>query len=321
MKLLNVSILVPVFNSHDLLEELLKAIDIERILWQWNLELVLVDDGSKDNSFEKINELTKIYPYIKGIRLSRNFGQQSTIKTGLGFCTGDYIGIIDDDLQDPPKLLHNFFDLLSQGYDVVYGIRRKRKENTILKICYNVFYRLLQKLSDTVIPLDSGDFCVMKKIVVDKMMLLEEKNPFLRGIRAWVGFKQIGLEYEREKRFSGDSGYTFLKLLKIAGDGIFSFSVFPIKAITLIGIAGFCLGFFYSLYTIYSYFFIGNSVRGFTSLALLVIIFCSLILISLGIIGEYISRIYIESKNRPHAIIAEFINFNLKEERINTDTF
>ncbi len=310
MILQRISIVVPVFNSFHFLPDLLQAIDAVRIAEQWQLELILVDDGSLDNSAVKIAALSKDYPYIKGIKLSRNFGHQAAVRTGLGFCTGEYIAIIDDDLQDSPDLLPRFLDLLDRGYDVVYGVRRDRKENTLLKMCYHGFYRLLQKLSDTEIPLDSGDFCVMKKVVVNKMLLLEEKNPFLRGIRAWVGFKQIGLEYERQKRVDGNSGYTLKKLFKIAVDGIFSFSTLPIRAITVIGIIGFCLAFFYGLYTLVTYIFIGIEVKGFTSLALLIVFFSSLILVSLGIIGEYISRIYLESKNRPHAIISELINFN-----------
>jgi glycosyltransferase involved in cell wall biosynthesis len=305
-----ISIVVPVFNSHGFLHDLLKSIDVVRIANNWELELILIDDGSKDDSFGKITELSKTYSYIKGIKLSRNFGHQATVRTGLGFCRGEYIAIIDDDLQDPPDLLPRFFGLLEKGYDVVYGIRKQRKENTFLKFFYSAFYRLLQRLSDTSIPLDSGDFCVMNKKVVEKMLLLNEKDPFLRGIRAWVGFNQIGLEYERQKRIEGNSGYTLKKLLKIAIDGIFSFSTFPIRLITMIGIIGSSVAFFYGLYTMIIYFFVGIPVKGFTSLALLIVFFSSLILVSLGILGEYISRIYIESKNRPHTIISEFINFN-----------
>ena len=304
-----ISIVVPVFNSHNFLPALLQSIDAVKKSEQWNLELVLVDDGSKDDSASRIVELAAIYPYIKGIKLSRNFGHQAAVRTGLSFCTGDYIAIIDDDLQDPPELLSSFFNLLNKGYDVVYGVRKRRKESLFLKLSYNIFYRLLKKLSDTNMPLDSGDFCVMKKVVVDKMLLLNEKNPYLRGIRAWVGFNQIGLEYDRQKRTEGESGYTLKKLFKIAIDGIFSFSTFPIRVITLMGVVGFSLAFCYGIYTLLTYIFVGISVKGFTSLALLIVFFSSLILISLGIIGEYISRIYLESKNRPHTIISEFINF------------
>ncbi|MEI6021450.1 MAG: glycosyltransferase family 2 protein, partial [Bacteroidota bacterium] len=187
-----ITIIVPIYNSSAFMQNLLDAIDEQKKLSNWNLELILVDDGSRDNSYKKIVELAAVYPYIKGIKLARNFGHQIAVKTGLAHSTGDYVAIIDDDLQDPPSLLPGFFEHLDKGYDVAYGVRKKRKESFIKRFSYNSFYRILKQLSDTDIPLDSGDFCVMKKQVVDNMLKLQEKNPFLRGIRAWVGFKQIG---------------------------------------------------------------------------------------------------------------------------------
>ncbi|MBL7918016.1 MAG: glycosyltransferase family 2 protein, partial [Bacteroidia bacterium] len=195
-----VSILVPIFNSSSFMHKLLEAVDKERVNNNWELELVLVDDGSKDGSYNKIIELSKIYSYIKGIKLSRNFGHQIAVKTALSHCTGDYIAIIDDDLQDPPSLLPYFFEHLDKGYDVAYGVRKKRKESFLKRLAYNSFYRILKQMSDIHIPIDSGDFCVMKRHVAENMLKLQEQNPFLRGIRAWVGFKQIGVEYERAAR-------------------------------------------------------------------------------------------------------------------------
>ena len=243
-----ISLVVPIYNSSEFMQNLLEAIDDQKKISNWNLELILVDDGSKDRSFIKIEELSKIYPYIKGIKLSKNFGHQIAVKTGLSHCTGDYIAIIDDDLQDPPSLLPHFFSYLDNGYDVAYGVRKKRKESFLKKLSYNSFYRILKGLSDTEIPLDSGDFCVMKKQVLDNMLKLQEKNPFLRGIRAWVGFKQIGVVYERQARIQGESGYTLKKLLKIAMDGIFSFSTMPIRIITILGYFGLSIAVFYSIY-------------------------------------------------------------------------
>jgi glycosyltransferase involved in cell wall biosynthesis len=304
----HISIVVPVFNSRDFLHKLLEAIDEQRRDSNWSLELILVDDGSKDGSYSKIEELSEKYPYIKGIKLARNFGHQAAVRTGLSFCKGDYVAIIDDDLQDPPSLLPMFFEYLDQGYDVAFGVRRKRKENIFKKISYRLFYRILQRMSSVDIPLDTGDFCVMKKCVVENMLKLEEKNPFLRGMRAWVGFKQIGVEYERQGRVDGESGYTLKKLLKIALDGIFSFSVFPIKFITALGLIGLTVAILYSCFLIFSYFSHNIEVRGFTTLALLVSFFGSLILICLGFIGEYIVRIYDEVLNRPHSVIEKTLN-------------
>ena len=235
----------------------------------------MVEDGSKDNSFEVIEQLAKEYHYIKGIKLARNFGHQAAVRTALNYVTGDYIAIIDDDMQDPPDLLPRFFQQLDQGFDVAYGVRRKRKEHFLKVTLYNLFYRFLQKISSVHIPLDSGDFCVMKKRVVSNMIQLQERNPFLRGIRAWVGFKQIGLEYERHARAKGESGYTFRKLIKIAMDGIFAFSS-----------------------------------QGFLTLVLMIAFFNSLILICLGIIGEYVIKIYDETRARPYSVIEKTINIS-----------
>jgi len=304
----SISIIVTIYNSSNILSDLLKAIDIEKQNYQWNLELILVDDGSKDRSYEKIESLVQTYSYIKGIKLSKNFGHQIAVKTGLAHCTGDYIAIIDDDLQDPPSLLPLFFSYLDKGYDVAYGIRKKRKESFLKKIGYSGFYRLLRKMSEIDIPLDSGDFCVMKKHVVENMLKFQEKNPFLRGIRAWVGFKQIGVEYERATRFDGESGYTLKKLIKIAMDGIFSFSSVPIRTITLIGVLGLLFAFVYSILLIIDYFTSGIAVRGFATLAIIISFFGSLILICLGIIGEYIVRIYDEVRDRPDVIIEKKVN-------------
>ncbi|MCA0431442.1 MAG: glycosyltransferase family 2 protein [Bacteroidetes bacterium] len=303
-----VSILVPIYNSSAFMHLLMQAIDDERTKNNWNLEVVLVDDGSRDKSYEKIEELSLKYSYIKGIKLSKNFGHQIAVKTALSHCTGDYIAIIDDDLQDPPSLLPMFFKKLDEGFDVAYGIRKKRKESFIKRLAYSSFYRILKGMSDIYIPIDSGDFCVMKKHVVDNMLKLQEQNPFLRGIRAWVGFKQIGVEYERSARIDGQSGYTLKKLLKIAIDGIFSFSTAPIRLITILGILGFSFAILYSIITIYGYFVHKIETKGFATLVILISFFSSLILICLGIIGEYIVRIYDEVRQRPYVVIEKTIN-------------
>ncbi len=303
-----ISIVVPIYYSANFMPKLLEAIDFEKNKNNWTLELILVDDGSKDGSYLKIEELHQKYNYIVGVKLARNFGHQIAVKTGLSFCTGDYIAIIDDDLQDPPSQLPKFFKYLDDGYDVVYGVRKNRKESFIKRMSYNAFYRVLKRMSNTEIPLDSGDFCVMKKIVVENMLKFNEKNPFLRGIRAWVGFKQIGVEFERQARYDGESGYTLKKYLKIAMDGIFSFSTMPIRVITILGIIGLSFAAFYTIITIYGFFANNIPVKGFATLAILISFFSSLILICLGIIGEYIVRIYDEVRDRPYSVIEKTIN-------------
>ncbi|MFT7350748.1 MAG: glycosyltransferase involved in cell wall biosynthesis [Flavobacterium sp.] len=303
-----ISIIVPIYNSSEFMNSLIQAIDHEKKIHNWDLELVLVDDGSKDQSFKQIEELSQKYTYIKGIKLSRNFGHQIAVKTGLTYCTGDYVAIIDDDLQDPPSLIPNFFSYLDNGYEVAYGVRKKRKESLLKRLSYSSFYRILKKLSDTDIPLDSGDFCVMKKIVVQNMLKLDEQNPFLRGIRAWVGFKQIGVEYERDARIEGESGYTLKKLLKIALDGVFSFSSIPIRIITLLGVIGLFFAISYSSIILYEYFAQKINTKGFSTLIIFISFFSSIILICLGIIGEYIVRIYDEVRRRPYTIVEKSIN-------------
>jgi glycosyltransferase involved in cell wall biosynthesis len=310
MMSVKLSVVVPVYNSSIIIPLLLEAIDIEKKKNNWELELILIDDGSIDKSFDKIKELSKKYNYIKGIKLSRNFGHQLAVRTGLSFAKNDYIAIIDDDLQDPPFLIQQFINKMNQGFDVAYGVRKKRKENFIKKTAYHLFYRILNKIADINIPLDTGDFCVMKKQVVSEMLRFDEKNVYLRGIRAWVGFKQIGIEYERNARDIGESGYSIKKLLKIAKDGIFSFSNVPLRLITISGQIGLIAAITYSLYVIYLNLVNNIPVRGFSTITILISFFSSLILICLGIIGEYITRIYDEVRNRPHAVIASKIGFN-----------
>jgi polyisoprenyl-phosphate glycosyltransferase len=303
-----ISLIIPVYNSSKFLHKTVKAVDDQRKESNWDLELILIEDGSPDNSFEVIERLAKEYDYIKGIKLSRNFGHQIAVRTGLSYATGDYIAIIDDDLQDPPSLLPRFFEQLDNGYEVAYGVRKKRKEDRLRKIAYVSFYRILRGISDTKIPLDSGDFCVMTKNVKDKMLTLNEQNPYLRGIRAWVGFKQIGLEYERSGRIEGESGYSLKKLIKIAKDGIFSFSSLPLQIISLLGNIGLMISVLFTLFTVFRYFNNEIEVEGYTTIIILMMFFSSIILISLGIIGEYIYRIYNEVRNRPHTIIEKTIN-------------
>ena len=308
-----ISIVMPVYNAGKFLHKTVGAIDAQRLESGWDMELVMIDDGSRDDTYDCVEELAKTYPYIKAIKLSRNFGHQSAVRTGLAFCDGEYVAVIDDDMQDPPSLLPMFFKYLDEGYDVAYGERRKRKENIFKRIAYRTFYRLLRGMSSIDIPLDSGDFCVMKRRVVRHMMALPERNPFLRGMRAWVGFKQIAVKYERQARIEGVSAYTFGKLLQLGIDGIFSFSKVPIRFITYIGLLGLTVAIGYSIFLLIMFVTVGVEVRGFSTLALLISFFGSLNLICLGVIGEYIARIYDESLGRPHTVIEKTLNFDETE--------
>lgn len=314
-----ISIVMPVYNAGKFLHKTVGAIDLQRRESGWEMELIMIDDGSRDDTYARVEELQKQYPYIKAIKLSRNFGHQAAVRTGLAFSDGDYVAILDDDLQDPPSLLPGFFAKLDEGYDVAYGERRKRKENVFKQAAYLTFYRLLKRMSSVEIPLDSGDFCVMKRRVVRHMLALPERNPFLRGMRAWVGFKQVAVAYERQARVDGVSAYTFLKLLQLGVDGIFSFSKVPIRFITFIGLLGLAVAVFYSLFLLIMFLVVGIEVPGFSSLALLISFFGSLNLICLGVIGEYIARIYDESLGRPHTVIEKTLNFEESSEQISSN--
>jgi dolichol-phosphate mannosyltransferase len=197
---------------------------------------------------------------------------------------------------------------LDNGYSVAYGVRRKRKENFVKRGAYFLFYRLLKKMSAIEIPLDTGDFCVMKKEVAENMLKLQEQNPFLRGIRAWVGFKQIGVEYDRPGRVDGQSGYTFRKLMKISIDAIFSFSILPVRLISLLGLIGLIGSLVFVLFILLNWAMNRIPIQGYTSEIILISFFGSLTLICLGIIGEYVVRIYDEVKKRPHSIVSQTIN-------------
>ncbi len=270
----------------------------------------MVDDGSRDDTYLAVEELSTKYRYVKGIKLSRNFGHQAAVLTGLSYSTGDYVAIIDDDLQDPPSLLPRFFAFLDEGYDVAYGVRRKRKDALVKRLPAASFYRLLNALSNVEIPLDAGDFCVMKRHVVQHMLSLPERNPYLRGMRAWVGFKQIPVLYEREARIDGKSNYTLAMMLQLGVNGIFSFSKVPLRLITYLGLLGLVFSITYGLLLLGLYATVGIDVRGWTTLAMLILFFGSLNLICLGIIGEYIARIYDEALDRPHSVVERTLNID-----------
>ncbi len=301
------SIIVPVYHSKNILPVLCKRISDLQLSFP-SLEMIMIDDGSKDGSFETIKELSKQYSFIRGFRLSRNFGHQNAVRKALEFTRGDLVAIIDDDLQDPPELLIDFAAKIKEGYDVVYGVRKQRKGSVFKVFSYFLFYRLLKILSDIDIPLDTGDFCMMRSWVAEEMSQMRERRPFLRGLRSWCGGNQIGIEYNRGGRLEGESGYTLKKLFQIAFDGIFSFSFIPLRLITFLGVLGILFSCFYAVYILGRYMVVGVEEKGFISLAFLIMFFGSLNLLSLGMMGEYLSRLYSEQKRRPFAIVVEEVS-------------
>lgn len=301
----NHSIVVPVYKSKYILAKLVERISKIMNDSQILFELILVDDGSNDGSFEEIKRLAGEHDFIHGIRLSRNFGHQAALTIGLKEAQGEYVAIIDDDLQDPPEILPEFFKSLYNGADVVYGVRHQRKEGAIKKVLYSGFYRLLSLLSKVNIPPDAGDFCAMKRYVVDALLQLKEANPFLRGTRAWVGFKQIGIKYERAARHHGRSGYTLRKYFEFALSGILMFSYLPLRIATYLGIFASIISMLYAVSIITIWFIKPFNVSGYLSLVVLITFLGGVQLISIGVIGEYIARLNDNVRGWPVAIVAE----------------
>ncbi len=269
-----------------------------------NLELVFVNDGSRDNTAKLLDEAAAADPRVVAVHLTRNFGHQAAISAGLGTATGDAVAIMDCDLQDPPEILPEFVAKWREGFEVVYAVRRKRKENPAKKIAYWTFYRLMDFVSEMDIPLDSGDFCLMDRSAVDLLNGLPERERFVRGLRTWVGLRQTGLEYERDARAAGVPQYTFKKLVKLAADGLVSFSGVPLKMVTRLGVLCGLLSVAFTVWVVVDGLFgITDFSRGWPSLAAIVTFIGAVQLISLGIIGEYLSRIFIEVKGRPTYLI------------------
>ncbi|MFT5367744.1 MAG: glycosyltransferase involved in cell wall biosynthesis [Candidatus Latescibacterota bacterium] len=299
------SIVVPVYCSREILERLVERVSGVMVKAHLRFELVLIDDGSQDNSFGEIKRLSNLHAFIRGFRLSRNFGHQAAVTIGLRESKGAFVAIIDDDLQDPPEILPEFFEAVYNRADVAYGVRMKRKEGIVKRFFFKAFYKILSWFSEIHIPLDTGDFCAMSRPVVNAMLQLEEANPFLRGLRAWAGFRQIGVEYERDARFHGKSGYTFRKYLQLAVTGIFSFSYLPLRLATYTGFATAFLALGYAGFVIVNWYLGTFEVPGYASLLFMVTFMGSLQLIFMGIVGTYLARLYDVSKRWPIAFVAE----------------
>lgn len=299
------SIIVPVYQSRASLETLVKRVSAVMKGAGLRFELVLVDDGSQDDSFYEIRRLSSIHNFIRGVRLSRNFGHQAAVTVGLQKCAGDIIAIIDDDLQDPPEILPDFFERLQQGADVVYGVRKKRKEHLFKRTAFSAFYRIINAVSSVYIPADSGDFCAMRRCVVTAMLQLPEANPFLRGTRAWAGFRQIGLEYERDARAQGESGYTLSKYFKLALTGILMFSHIPLRLATIFGALTSLFSFLLAFYVIISWLIKPFDVPGYLSIIMAVTLLGGVQLIAIGIIGHYLGYLIDNNRRWPVAFIAE----------------
>lgn len=298
------TVAIPVHNEESVLPELLRRLgEVLASIAGGKHEMIFVDDGSTDRSLEVLEAGSRNDPRIVVLELSRNFGHQAAITAAIDHATGDAVVVMDSDLQDIPEVIPSFVEKHFQGFDVVYARRVRRKEPWILRLCYFLFYRTMAKLSDIRLPLDSGDFGLMSRRVIDQLKAMPEHHRYLRGMRSWVGFSQIGVDVERAARHSGKSKYSLKRLLALAFDGLFAFSIVPIRAAALVGVSAVLLSLLYVLYALYAKVILQESPKGFTALIVIVTFFSGILLFFLGIIGEYVGRIYEETKSRPQYII------------------
>lgn len=308
-----VSLVIPMYYEEEVAEECYNRVTkVLSTLQDYTYEIVFVNDGSKDKTLEILEGIAKKDINVKIISFARNFGHQCAVTAGLQEVTGDAIVIIDADLQDPPELIPDMLKLWEDGNEVIYGKRKTRDGESKFKLLTaKMFYQTLNALSDVDIPKDTGDFRLVDKKVVDVINSLPEHNKFLRGLFSWVGFKQTPFEYERKERFAGKTKYPLKKMLKLASDGIISFSTKPLKIVGGLGILSVVISLIILVYAILSFIFRWhNLTAGWTSLMVTMTFLSGIILISLWMIGEYIARIYDEVKQRPQYIIDKKINID-----------
>ena len=311
---LDLSVVIPVYNSAEIFPELHRRLVETLSDTVQSYEIIAVVDGCTDSSAEIIEMHTKENPNLKMIELSRNFGHQTAITAGLELSSGEMVVVMDDDLEDQPELLPKFLSKAQEGYDVVYGIRKKRKVSISRRLAFSFFYRLLNRLSAIDMPYDSGDFCLMKRPIVDALNAMPETNRYIRGLRTWLGLKQVGIEYERGKRPTGQSGYRLINYIKLAMDGILSFSYKPLTYVSVIGFVVASASFLAGMRLIILKLIRESSdVPGWASIMVAVLFIGGVQLISVGILGQYIARIYDEVKQRPKFIIKRTIGLEKED--------
>jgi dolichol-phosphate mannosyltransferase len=302
------SVIVPVFNESEGIGMFYqRASAALAAIPGVDYELVFVDDGSRDDSYQQLARVAAEDPRVRVIRFSRNFGHQIAITAGLDHAQGDCLAVIDADLQDPPEVIGEMVTQWRAGYDVVYGVRAKRDGEGRMKLwTASVFYRLLRKITGIRIPVDVGDFRLLSRRAADHLRQLREQDRFVRGLVSWIGFKQTGVTYNRDKRFAGETKYPYRKMLKFALDGITSFSTVPLKLATWLGYAASALAFLYLL-SVFVQKLLGYTIEGWATIMVALLFLGGTQLICIGIIGEYVGRIYSESKGRPLYIVEEVL--------------
>jgi dolichol-phosphate mannosyltransferase len=323
-----ISVVIPIHNEEPVIPQLLERVRSAAALWPEGYELLLIDDGSTDGSLARLVEAARTDSHLRVVKLSRNFGHQAAISAGIRLARGAAVAIMDGDLQDPPEVLTRFLAVWREGSDVVYGIRRNRKERLVLRTAYSLFYRALHAVSDVDMPLDSGDFCVMDRKVVDALNIeLPEHVRFVRGLRAYVGFRQTGVPYDRDPRAGGTPSYTLKSLIKLAVDGLFGFSMLPLRMASYLGftiaIPSFLVGVYFIAHRVFGFRVLGHTAKetpGLATLAVGLFFLSGLMLIMLGIMGEYLGRIYIEVKRRPPFLVDYVFENNKRIETAATTT-
>jgi dolichol-phosphate mannosyltransferase len=308
---MELSVVIPLFNEEEVIGELFTRLTqtLQRLKDAHNLpdhdiEVILVNDGSSDNTLALAIELTRKNSSFKVINLSRNFGHQIASTAGIEHAAGNAVVLMDADLQDPPEFILDLYAKQKEGFDVVYARRLARSGESFLKIATaKLFYRMMRLMAHIDIPVDTGDFRIMSRKVVNVLNGMKEKHRFIRGMITWIGFKQTGIYYQREERFAGQSKYPFRKMVKLAWDGMSSFSTFPLRLVTYLGFSIACMGFLYSIYVVYAKIYLHETISGWSSLMIVILFMSGVNLITLGVIGQYIGRISEESKQRPLYII------------------
>ncbi|CCI07469.1 glycosyltransferase family 2 protein [Microcystis aeruginosa] len=307
------SLIIPIYNEEETIPELYRRVSDVMDSLDDSVELILINDGSRDCSLNLMRELQERDARVCYISFARNFGHQAAVTAGLNFARGQVIVVLDADLQDPPELIPKMIEFWQAGYHVVYAQRTKRKKESWFKrLTAYVFYRLLRQLADVDIPADTGDFCLMDRQVVDVLNSMPERNRYIRGLRAWIGFRQTAVKFERDPRFAGEVKYTFKKSLALAVNSLVSFSKIPLRISTYLGLFSALIALLMALLVLYWRLQQPDSpVTGLATILIAVFFLGSVQLISIGILGEYVGRIYEEVKGRPAYTIAEIAGLEI----------
>ncbi len=307
-----VSVIIPCYNEELVIQESYKRLTSVMGGLEHTYELIFINDGSRDKTYEILHQLSQEDEKVKVLNFSRNFGHQCAVTAGINHCNGDAAVIIDSDLQDPPEVIVEMLKIMEeQQANVVYGVRKKRKgENWFKLVTAKYFYRFLNNLSDVKFPVDTGDFRLIDRKIIDIFNHMEEKNKYIRGLISWMGYKQLPCYYDRDERFAGETKYPLKKMLKFAMIGVFYFSKKPLKIATFTGFISVLIGVLYGIVAlitklIYPY----SLVTGWTTLIILIIFFGGVQLITIGVLGQYIGNLFDEAKDRPEYIVDEKINF------------